>query len=337
MRENGSFGRFPGASEDAGRVVVVVPRVPQRGGSGVARTQPGLLRGAAGEARPAPVCRVRRAVRAGAFGHPGLLGFVSVAPVAPPAHSRGKRGRLRLLAERYVRESVRPPISIIEAVSFFEPPPLPPEPPRTERWEPRAWEGPPEDVLGGVVALELLLARSQMAAVAIRSATAYRTGFEFTVDLRLREDREDRVWMGPPWEPRRSQSGELPDDLFRFGVQFEDGSKATTLDTGVGAFRGPRGGLGEHASWETFGAAVAEDDEPEERQVPDSPVLMPQGGGGGMRRWSESFWLWPLPPEGRLSFVCEWPAFGIALTRADVDTAAIRDAAARSRALWDDG
>jgi hypothetical protein len=37
-----------------------------------------------------------------------------------------------------------------------------------------------------VVPLELLLARSQMAAVAISSATAYRTGFEFTVDLRLR-------------------------------------------------------------------------------------------------------------------------------------------------------
>jgi hypothetical protein len=126
-------------------------------------------------------------------------------------------------------------------VSFFEPPPAPPEPPPAERWEPLAWEGPPEDVLGGVVALDLLLARSQMAAVAISSATAYRTGFEFTVELRLREDRQDRVWMGPPWEHRRSRSGELPDDMFRVGVQFEDGSKATTLDTGLsGKFVGPR-------------------------------------------------------------------------------------------------
>ena len=41
------------------------------------------------------------------------------------------------------------------------------------------------------MALELLLARSQMAAVAIGSATAYRTGLEFTVELRLREDRQD--------------------------------------------------------------------------------------------------------------------------------------------------
>jgi hypothetical protein len=243
---------------------------------------------------------------------------------------------MRLFAAGYVRESVGPRFSSIEAVSFFEPPPAPPEPPPAERWEPLAWEGPPEDVLGGVVALELLLARSQMAAVAISSATAYRTGFEFTVELRLREDRQDRVWMGPPWEHRRSQSGELPDDLFRVGVQFEDGSKATTLDTGLsGTFVGPRGGVVDYNSGGTIGAVEGE--EPEEREVPDSPVLVPRGGGGGMRHWSESLWLWPLPPEGRLSFVCEWPAFGIALTRADVDAAPIRDAAARSRTLWDDG
>jgi hypothetical protein len=233
-----------------------------------------------------------------------------------------------------VRESVGPRFSSIEAVSFFEPPPAPPEPPPAERWEPLAWEGPPEDVLGGVVALELLLARSQMAAVAISSATAYRTGFEFTVELRLREDRQDRVWMGPPWEHRRSQSGELPDDLFRLGVQFGDGSKATTLDSGLaGTFVGPRGAVEESFAL----GIVQEGDEPEEPQVPDSPVLVPRGGGGGMRHWSESLWLWPLPPEGRLSFVCEWPALGIALTRADVDAAPIRDAAARSRTLWDDG
>jgi hypothetical protein len=189
-------------------------------------------------------------------------------------------------------------------VSFFEPPPPPPEPPPAERWEPLAGEGPPEDVLGGVVALDLLLARSQMAAVAISSATAYRTGFEFTVELRLREDRHDRVWMGPPREHRRSQSGELPDDLFRVGVQFEDGSKATTLDTGLsGTFVGPRGAVEESFAL----GVVREGDEPAEPQVPDSPVLVPRGGGGGMRNWSESFWLWPLPPEGRLSFVCEWP------------------------------
>ena len=131
--------------------------------------------------------------------------------------------------------------------------------------------------------------------------------------LRLREDRQDRVWMGPPWEHRRSQSGELPDDLFRVGVQFEDGSKATTLDTGLcGTFVGPPGGVVDYSSGGTIGAVEGE--ERAEPRVPDSPVLVPGGGGGGMRHWSESLWLWP-----------------------DVDAAPIRDAAARSRTLWDDG
>ena len=198
-----------------------------------------------------------------------------------------------------------------------------------------AWEGPPENVLGGVVGLELLLARSDMAAVAIGSVTAYPTGLGFTVELRLREDPPERLWMGAPWEPRRSQSGELPDELFRVGVQYQDGSKATTLDTGMhGTLVGPHGGVVEQ-SW-TGGTVVEEGEEPDELQVPSSPVLVPRGGGGGMRRWSESLWLWPLPTEGRLSFVCEWPALDIPLTRADLDSAPIRDAAARSQRLWDD-
>ena len=88
-----------------------------------------------------------------------------------------------------------------------------------------AWEGPPENVLGGVVALDLLLARSEMAAVAISSAIAYPTGLDFTVELRLRDDPPERLRMGAPWEHRRSQSGELPDELFRLGVQFRTGPR----------------------------------------------------------------------------------------------------------------
>ena len=102
--------------------------------------------------------------------------------------------------------------------------------------------------------------------------------------------------MGPPWEHRRSQSGELPDELFRVGVQFEDCSKATTLDTGLsGTFLGPHGRVVDYGSGGSIGEVG---DDPEEPVVPDSPILLPQAGGGGMRRWSEALWLWPLPPEG---------------------------------------
>jgi hypothetical protein len=66
-------------------------------------------------------------------------------------------------------------------VSFFEPPP-PPEPITPEQFEVPEWYGPPEGVLGGVVPLELLLARSEKAAVVIESATVYPTGLEFVID-----------------------------------------------------------------------------------------------------------------------------------------------------------
>jgi hypothetical protein len=44
--------------------------------------------------------------------------------------------------------------------------------------------------------------------------------------------------------------------------------------------------------------------------------------------------MWPLPPIGPLSFVCEWPAAGIALTHVEVDSQPLRDAAGRSRELF---
>ena len=76
--------------------------------------------------------------------------------------------------------------------------------------------------------------------------------------------------MGPPWEHRRSQSGELPDELFRVGVQFEDGSKATTLDTGLsGTFLGPHGRVVDYGS----GGSIdeVEGDEPEEQKSRTAP------------------------------------------------------------------
>ena len=44
--------------------------------------------------------------------------------------------------------------------------------------------------------------------------------------------------------------------------------------------------------------------------------------------------MWPLPPIGPLFFVFEWPAAGIPLTRVEVDSKPLRDAAERSRELF---
>jgi hypothetical protein len=106
---------------------------------------------------------------------------------------------------------------------------------------------------------------------------------------------------------RSAREGSLPDDLLRFGVQLADGTKATNLMTWL--------------SWR--------------EEAPTGAVLMQRGGGGGDGVWRQGWWLWPLPPEGPLAFICEWPAQGIAVTRHEVDAHRIRDAAREAQPIWD--
>jgi hypothetical protein len=201
-------------------------------------------------------------------------------------------------------------------VSFFEPPePTPEPPPPFPLPELPGWLGPPDNVLGGLVALGLVAARSKDAAVWLESATAYPTGVQFRLGLRWRAEVQGLGMRGAAWHAELRAGEELPAELFRAGFELSDGSKATWLGAG--------------------GGAVAMSMRPDER--PKGPVLRSGGGGGGGRRWSEDLWLWPLPPEGRLEFVCEWPALGIELTRAELDARQIREAATRSQTLWENG
>jgi hypothetical protein len=199
---------------------------------------------------------------------------------------------------------------------FFELPPLPPEDEEEpdELRQPE-WMGPPRNVLGAAVPLRLVLARTEEVAVAVTDATAYPTGFELRLVMRSRA----AGYGGPgddPFEPglmwgihRRRGRGraEPPPDFLRFGLAFADGTKATNL----GGFPDPEG-------------------------EPAGRVLMGGRGGGGGGSWEMEYWSWPLPPEGALAFVCEWPAKGISLTRAEVDARIVLDAAARAEVLWDD-
>jgi hypothetical protein len=83
--------------------------------------------------------------------------------------------------------------------------------------------------------------------------------------------------------------------MLRFGVEFADGRKATN---------------------------VGQDSRSEGE--PQNPVLWGRGGGGSGARW-QTFWMWPLPPSGPLSFGCEWPAAGIPLSRAQIEGQSIID------------
>jgi hypothetical protein len=124
-------------------------------------------------------------------------------------------------------------------------------------------------------------------------------------------------WIGPPDNVLgadflspvllRALGGDV-EELFRFGVQLADGSKA-----------------------------VYEEATPFGDQEPAGPVLASAGGGGGGRSWNFAVWLWPLPPPGPLAFVVQWPAKGIPETWQQADAGSIREAAERAEVLWPDG
>ena len=53
-----------------------------------------------------------------------------------------------------------------------------------------------------------------------------------------------------------------------------------------------------------------------------------------MRSVDRDFWLWPLPPAGRLRVVCQWLDQGIEPIVQDLDAQVFLDAAARARPVW---
>jgi hypothetical protein len=157
-----------------------------------------------------------------------------------------------------------------------------------------------------------VLARTEKLALAVWGMAAFPTGITFSLATVLREsvrdvDLDSDMPLYRYWRRRRSGQGDaLPDDVLRFGVQMADGTKATNLFIPVSS--------------------------PED--LPTGPVLMQRGGGGGERGWRQGWWLWPLPPEGPLTFVCEWPARGIPITTHEIDAGPIRQAATEAWAIW---
>jgi hypothetical protein len=182
-------------------------------------------------------------------------------------------------------------------MGFFDDRPLPPPPPEPPRRQRREWERPEASIAGGAPG-ELLLARSDEAAIGVSGFRAFPNGFEMTLTVLLRE--EDPWGRGMMFH-RMHEGGPPGEEFLRFGVLFADGSSATNLgDRHIG---------------------------PDE---PTPPLLRQQGGGGGGRRFDFRYWVWPLPPAGPMALVVEWPWKGIAETRAEIDTQPIREAAGRA-------
>jgi hypothetical protein len=128
----------------------------------------------------------------------------------------------------------------MDVSSFFDDP-APPQPPPAP--QPQPWAGPPGNVLGAAVPLDVLLVRTDHAAVVLGNVVAYPEGFAFVVRAHLRK-------------PIRSPLDHRLNDALLFGVEFADGRRAGTDRLPFGASEPlappvlvPGGGGGGASAW----------------------------------------------------------------------------------------
>lgn len=57
-------------------------------------------------------------------------------------------------------------------------------------------------------------------------------------------------------------------------------------------------------------------------------------GRRGTRSVDRDYWLWPLPPPGRMQVVCQWLDQDIDLAVQELDAQPFLDAAGRARSVW---
>lgn len=183
------------------------------------------------------------------------------------------------------------------------------------------WDGPDWDTLPGLCPLSVLLGRSATTAVLVEGARVYPVGVVLRLVVHLRErgrEARRRVMIELDVTHGRGQLNlELPVGGLRWGVEFADGQRVTTVD--------------HYSPWNERPG------EWDPAWVPDRPVL--QGLGRPTTwagAWSREVWLWPLPPRGPLRLVCAWPDRGIAETSTTVDAEPLHQAAAQATPLWED-
>ena len=175
------------------------------------------------------------------------------------------------------------------------------------------WHAAPQDVLPGVAPTTLVLGRSPSTVVALTTVRAFPTGLSFTLTVHVRGrvrrgELSAEIFEGPY---EHAQDEEWEEGRFRWGLELADGRRVSNLDPPAWDERA------EDPAWQ-----------------PDPPVLT-GGGGNGSQEWAErEYWLWPLPPVGRLRVMCRWLDQGIETTVHELDSAAFLDAAARAQPLW---
>lgn len=205
-------------------------------------------------------------------------------------------------------------------MTFFQDFPVPPLPPRprSQRYVPPPWAAAPAYELPAVVQIGTFLSRTPEIVVAVKSADVYSTGCVFGVSWLIRRgSQSDEDWADLQhlfFQPGRGiRRGTGRQTGLMFGVQFPDGSKASTGALEPQVFM-------------------------DREQQPEPPILALNNGGGGGGEdelaGTGTLWLWPLPPAGDLRLVAQWTDFGLAETSIMLDGGRLRNAASGSQQYW---
>jgi hypothetical protein len=211
-------------------------------------------------------------------------------------------------------------------MDFF--PDVPPVGDRDEPEEPPqpAWTGPPDDVLPGVVPVELIIGQSESTVVMLTGMRAFPTGLGMRLVVRVRgrvhrRDLSGEIFDGPYTHDMDAdwQAGRL-----KWGFEFADGRRVTNVDP-------PWPPISDRVGWASWPPGP---DHVDRAGEPDRPVLVGGGGGGGDRSADRAYWLWPLPPAGPLRVACQWLEQGIEMSVQDLQTRPFLEAAARARPIW---
>jgi hypothetical protein len=170
----------------------------------------------------------------------------------------------------------------------------------------RLWAGPPRNVIPVSWPFAALVGRSDQAAVSVSGGQVYPNGIGFRLIAVTRQARgiapSSAMGLGSRFPH------DDPSELLRFGVRYADGRTAVNDSP--------------HVSFM--------DDSVDE----DQPRLLQPGGGGNETRFEQDMFLCPLPPDGPLELVCEWPTFNITESHTSVDVSGISAAAAETIELW---
>jgi len=132
--------------------------------------------------------------------------------------------------------------------------------------------------------------------IAVLNVVAFSSGFAFEIDIQ-----GDRAKCCDVHGLEYFEGGSV-DSVFRFGLELEDGRRATNIDQVTGK---RRSGVG---------------------LVVYSTASRPRGR-------TVNVWSWPLPAGHQITFACDWIALGVAFTRVELDATAVRAAGVRSGRL----